>query len=333
MFAVPRSIRPVLFLCAYLILAVTTVPVQPAVAQGGGGYAPAAGGYTSSTDSGLTRWSNSEPLSTTEATSHIAIDGVAERRLMPDQIRLVMAVATEAETLAECRQTNAKLIADVLKSWTDNGTPRDKIVTDFISVTPRYAWRNELRDNEPVRVQQRDGFRMLTNLHIAIASEEAAMDAVERAFACGVTEIVTFEYGSSRINAAKEEARAAALAAAQKKADQLLAVFAERPPVINVQEKTAVFLPQQLYTTYQNILEEDIEYNSRDKPRIKAYRPRMRFYHGLAVEADDRPAQIPLQPEIVITSTVRLYFRSPAAAGSPNPVARPDFPRSLEQAP
>lgn len=253
-------------------------------------------------------------LSADAALNYIAIEGVAERRLMPDQICVVMAVSSGAPTVAECRSDNSKQIDAVLQKWADLGFERDKIVSDFIAISPRYAWRNGTRGEEQVLEQQKDGFQMLTNLHIAVADEQQAMNAVQAAIECGVTEIVAFEYSSSHLNEAKEEVRKAAIAVAKEKSELLLAVFDKKPPVINVQERTNVNFPQDLYVTYRNELDEQIEYSGRDKPRIKAYRPRNTFYYGLKVDADDRPEQIALRPEIVVVSSVRLYYQSPAQA-------------------
>ena len=312
----PRAGFPLLVLA--LSAAGFAVPVQSVWAQGGGSYAPSAGGYGSSSSRGPVSWRDSRSLPTETTLNFIAIDGVAERRLMPDQIRVVLAVSSEAAAVGECRQQNTQQIDAVIKKWTDLGFARDKIVTDFIAISPRYAWQNTTRGNEQVLAQKQDGYRMQSNLHIVVANEQEAMNAVEGAIEQGVSEIVTFEYGSSQLNAAKEQVRKAALEAAQKKAALLLTVFEERPPVINVQEKTDVILPQQLYVTYSNELEEELTSYPREKPRIRAYRPKHTFYHGLDVDADDRPTEIPLRPEIVVVSSVRIYYQSPAKASRTN---------------
>ena len=108
-----------------------------------------------------------------------------------------------------------------------------------------------------------------------------------------------------------------AVAAAEKKADTLLAVFDERPKAVNVQESTPIFFPSSLYKTYENVLEEEVtNYHSGEPPMIKAYRPKVTFLHGLSSRADTRPKELLMRPEIAIVSTVRIYYRFPAGGNA-----------------
>ncbi len=125
---------------------------------------------------------------------------------------------------------------------------------------------------------------------------------------------MTFDYWSSQLDEQKVKARAAAIEAAKAKSKILLAVFAEPPKVINIQESTAVFLPHSLYRTYENALEEQIQFHSNwnNIPAIKAFRPKMTYFQGLQSRSDIQPAKAALRPEIAVVSTVRLYYQSPA---------------------
>ena len=51
----------------------------------------------------------------------------------------------------------------------------------------------------------------------------------------------------------------------------------------------------------------------RDVAMIQADRPRNTYYRGLNTDGDIQPRELPMRPEISVISTVRLYFRSPAA--------------------
>ena len=288
-------------------------------AQGGGGFGGAASFSSGASEYGFNgTWSSGgrpSVKSPDEALNFITVDGTAEIRVAPEEIRVVLAIASEAETADQCQQQNAERTAAVLDEWTKLGIPDEKIVEDFISVLPRYEWRLADRDGQQVRLQQRVGYRMQSNLHVAVPTEEDAMAAINRAFKQGVTDIVTFDYWSSQLNEQKDKARQAALFAAKRKAATLLEVFDRRPAVINVQESSAVFFPHTLYRTYENVLEEegDFDYSDwRDKPRIKAYRPKMTFFHGLESQADVRPPNVVMRPEISVISTVRIYYQSPA---------------------
>ncbi len=259
-------------------------------------------------------WSIGPPLDSDSALNFITIDGTAQLRMPPEEIRVVLAITSEAETAAECQQANAERIEAVRAGWKEMEIDEENIVEDFISVLPVYEWRLAERDDQEVRIQQREAYRMQTNLHLAVETEQQAMDAIGRAFQEGVTDIVTFGYWSSHLEEKQVKVRERALEAAKTKAKVLLAVFDEHPPVINVQENTTVFFPHALYQTYENVLEERVDWGprGRDLPTIRAYRPKMTFFNGLDTQADVRPDGLPMRPEIAVVSTVRLYYQSPA---------------------
>jgi uncharacterized protein YggE len=283
-------------------------------AQGFGGGGSLSGGHSSDQGGHWIPKMESPLLEPQFALNYITIDGTAELRVEPEGIRLVLAITSEAETADRCQELNADQVQAVIGAWSDLNVPEDHIVEDFINLLPIYEWRLAERDGTQFRVQQRSGFRMQSNLHLAVESEADAMAAINRAFQQGVTEIVTLDYWSSDLDERKKEARAAAVAAAKEKAETLLSVFDAPPRVINIQESTTVFSPQSLYRTYENVLEEEVQYpgSLRDRPTIRAYRPKMTFFHGLQSRSDRRPPGPAMRPEIAVVSTVRIYYESPA---------------------
>jgi hypothetical protein len=56
---------------------------------------------------------------------------------------------------------------------------------------------------------------------------------------------------------------------------------------------------------------------NRNVPFIHASRPRNTYYRGLYSDGDVQPRDLPMNPEISVVSTVRLYFKSPAASEHP----------------
>ncbi len=288
-------------------------------AQGGGGYGGYGGGgmYGSGTQSDVgSGYVSTFPsnLRSEEALNFITIEGSAVTRLMPEEIRVVMAVISEDETADACQKKVDDRVAKVTQGWRDISIPRDKIDSDFIAVLPRYEWRLVERDGETIRMQKLAGYRMQTNLHVSVSTEAKAMKAIYKAFQSGVTDIITFDYWSPKLDEQKDKVRESAVAAARKKAELLLDVFADTPKVINVREKTTVHFPNTLYQTFQNVLEEQTEsWNSRrDKPMIKAFRPKMTFLSTIQGEFDVRPKKVMMKPEIVVTSRVQLIYQSPA---------------------
>jgi uncharacterized protein YggE len=251
------------------------------------------------------------------AEGYITIEGMAELRAQPTEIRIVMAVMAEGETAQKCRQSVDATVASLKAAWSKKEIPPENIVVDFIAVVPRYAWNIEQKEGKQVGVEKKTGYRMQTNIHLAVRNDAQAQAALNLAFEQGVADIIAFDYWCKDLDELKVKARQQALAAARGKADVLLPLFGERPPIINVQEKTEVRYPESLYHTFA-LKEEDSVYSSwRDNiPFIRATRPRQSYYRGLFSDGDIQPRELPMKPEISVISTVRLYYQSPAADGA-----------------
>ncbi|MGA2061771.1 MAG: SIMPL domain-containing protein [Thermoguttaceae bacterium] len=249
------------------------------------------------------------------AEGYITIEGLAELRVQPTEIRIVMAATAEGETAQKCRQAIDATIANLKAAWLKMEIPSENIVVDFIAVLPRYAWSVEKHDTVDVGVEKKIGYRMQTNIHLAVRNESQTQAALNRAFEQGVTDIIAFDYWSKDLDGLKAKARQQALDAARGKSDVLLgALFAERPPIINVQEKTTVRYPESLYQSISGNEEDTVREGWRNNiPFIRAYRPRQTYYRGLYSDGDIQPRELPMQPEISVISIVRLYFKSPAS--------------------
>jgi len=255
------------------------------------------------------------PLDPKVAVSYIALDGRAETRVRPSEIRIVLAVTAEAETAEKCQQSVTATVERLKTAWSKMKIAPENIVVDFIAVLPRYTWNLENRDHVEVGVEKKAGYRMQSNVHLAVRNSSQAEAALAQAFAQGVTDIIAFDYWSRDLDEVKVKVRQDAVKAARAKADALLTpLFSEKPPIINVQEKTTVRYPASLYASFRASDEEVMTPSwRRDIPLINAARPRNTYYRGLLTDGDVQPRELPMSPEISVVSTVRLYFRSPAA--------------------
>jgi uncharacterized protein YggE len=247
--------------------------------------------------------------------SFIAIEGRAVVRVRPTKIRMVLAVTSEGQTAQDCQRTIEESIAGLKSRWLKQKIAPEDIVEDFIAVLPVYEWNLEKRGDTEVGVEKHAGFRMQTNIHLAVPNDANAPAALRAAFEQGVTDIIAFDYWSDELDAAKVQAREEALQAARGKSDMLFKpLFEIRPAVINVQEQTTVRYPETLYQSFENSYQEEVTPPWRNNvPFVRAYRPRNTYYRGLAAEGDVQPAGLPMHPEISVVATVRLYFASPAA--------------------
>jgi len=255
------------------------------------------------------------PLDPKVAASYITLDGRAEIRLRPSEIRVVLAVTAEAETAEKCQQSIKATIERLKTAWAKLSIPPKDIVVDFIAVLPKYGWTIEKQENVDVGVEKRTGYHIQSNVHLAVTDAAQADAALTQAFAQGVTDIIAFDYWSRDLDEAKAKARQEAVKAAKAKSDALLTLlFDKKLPVINVQEKTTVRYPESMYSSFRASYEEMLTPPwRRDVALIHADRPRNTYYRGLSSDGDVQPRELPMSPEISVVSTVRLYYRSPAA--------------------
>ena len=243
----------------------------------------------------------------------ITVAGKAEHRLEPTQIRIVLAVTSEDNTSQGCLKKTREPIGQIRKSCREIGIGDADINEDFIAILPRYEWKIEERDKQNVGVESLAGYRMQTNLHLAVSDEEQAMKVLEKAFQAGVTDIIAFDYWSEAIEEGKAIARRNAMKAATEKAEVLLSVFgADRPEIVNIQENTGTYFPSSLYESFENTYTSTARPpNRRDVPFLSAYRPKNTYYRGLEADSDTGTAELPMKRQISIVSTVRIYYRSP----------------------
>ncbi|MGO9111789.1 MAG: SIMPL domain-containing protein [Thermoguttaceae bacterium] len=259
------------------------------------------------------------------AVSYITLDGRAETRVRPSEIRIVLAVTAEAETAEKCQQSITATVERLKAAWSKIKIAPENIVVDFIAVLPCYGWNMEKRDKVEVGIEKRSSYRMQSNVHLAVPNGSQAEAALAQAFEQGITDIIAFDYWSRDIDEVKVKVRQEAVKAARAKAEDLLTpLFSTKPPIINVQEKTTVRYPESLYSSFRASEEAVIEDLRRNVPRIHAYRPRNTYYRGLSSDGDILPRQLPMSPEISVVSTVRLYFSSPVsgAAKEESPAAK-----------
>ncbi len=287
-------------------LALALLPITEAAAQLSGSR----GGVSHSSS----RLSLS-PLNPEVAQGYITIEGRAELRIEPTEIRVVLAVTAEADTPAECKKMVSAKISKLKMQWVKSGIDKDNIVEDFISVLPRYEFKEKELGNTKVAREEKTGFLMQSNLHLAVKDDEQAMSAIGIAFDNNVSDIIGFDYWSKELDEAKVKAVELAIKVANNKSKLLLGSFFEkRPPIINVQQATQVVYPESLYVSFSNSASNEYRtsYSRRDIPQIHMFRPKNTYYRGLYPNADVQSKELPMRSEISIVSTVRLYYQSPA---------------------
>lgn len=294
-----------------LLLSVILFPLATATAQMSGSRGGVLhGGVPSPVSQGLAA------LDPDVAQAYMTIEGRAELRVKPTEIRVVLAVTAEGVTPADCTRLVGEKIKTLTTQWQKSGMDQKDIVEDFIAVLPRYEFEVEKIRNQEVAVEKKVGYLMQTNVHLAVQDDASAMKAINIAFAHGVSDIIAFDYWSKDLDQLKVKARAEAVKAAREKSDVLLdSLFEKRPPIINLQESTRVYYPESLYESFTNSSDAEYQtsYSRRDLPQLRTFRPKNTYYRGLYLNGDVQPGDLPMRSEISVVSTVRLYFLSPVA--------------------
>ena len=312
-----------------VFIGLALVPLTPATAQFSGSRGAVGEGRDQTQGStGLA------PLDPEVAQGYITIEGKAELRVKPTEIRVVLAVTAEGKTPSECKLKVSDTIKSLTAAWMAAGIAQESIVEDFIAVLPRYEFDIEKIRDQDVAVEKKAGYLMQTNLHLAVKNDVKAMEAINLAFEKYVADIIAFDYWSKELDEMKIKARAEAVKAAQEKSVTLLgALFEQQPPLINLQESTRVYYPESLYEslyesfTNSNDAEYETSYSRRDIPVLRTFRPKNTYYRGLYPDGDVQSKELPMQSEISIVSTVRLYFESPASKGRPTSKKSENLPR------
>jgi uncharacterized protein YggE len=228
-------------------------------------------------------------------------------------MRLIWAVSSEESDAVKCSETIRAAIQRVVTAWDGAGIKPDAVVEDFISAIPQFEWTRDKIDVETVWKEVQVGYRMQTNLHVRVETNEQAEKVIEVALANGLSDLIGVDYAAD-LAIPQEQARTGAVNAAKKKAESLLAaVFSESPAPVNVQEQTQVFFPDQMYHSFENAASQDFYARRNDDLRqISAYRPRNTYYSGLTRAADDKSYALPMKPEIIVESKVVIYYASPS---------------------
>ena len=250
----------------------------------------------------------------------IIVDGSAEIAVKPESLRLVFAVTAEGKESNECSQKVKAAIDTIREGLQPLKITGDRIVEDFIAVIPSYEWENdkvEWDNGKKTEYLQEvhSGFRMQTNLHVLCDEETQALAVIDEAFKAGVTEIISFDYFHSDLDRYKRESLKKALAEAKSKSEILLSVFDDKPKVLNVENTMAVNFPESQYVTIAPTpanAKAILPYDWRNYLKIAAHRPKTTFYAGSKEFSDLGLKKPPMNPEIIVRSTIKLTYGGPA---------------------
>ena len=250
----------------------------------------------------------------------ISVEGAAEIKVAPDKIRLVFGVISESETAKECSARIKSVCHSTATDMSGIGIASTDVNQDFISVTPVFDWQETELGNEKAIKQFQTGYQMQSNFHVLCQDEDQAMQIIDIAFANGISDIIAFDYWSSKLDQAKIEARKLALNSAKAKAASMFESLEIQPRVVNVQEKTTVHKPAGLYRTFSNSNSTSVTVPRqwRDRMQVYAPRPKLTYLENLEAEKDIHTIKPAMRPEISVLSRVTTYYENAHRPPKPN---------------
>ena len=144
------------------------------------------------------------------AEGYITIEGRAEVRVRPTDVRVVLAVTSEAETAPEVPANHRRRRSIACRRhgprWGSGRSGSSSTSSPFCRAM---QWSPEKHGNIDAEVEKKVGYRMQTNVHLAANGEAEARAALAKALEQGITDIIAFDYWSKDLDDVKVKVRAA----------------------------------------------------------------------------------------------------------------------------
>lgn len=156
------------------------------------------------------------PVAGPSGYSGITVQGTGVVILQPDVVRLNVGIQLKAPTVADAQKQSAdtsKKITDALKAA---GIKDDDIKTVNYSINPDYTY-------EPNQPPKLNGYQIVNTLEVTIRDITKTGATIDAASAAGANQIYGITFTVENNTEALKQARAAAVADAKAKADQLAA--------------------------------------------------------------------------------------------------------------
>jgi uncharacterized protein YggE len=152
-----------------------------------------------------------EPKSSSEA--RVIVVGEGSVTVAPDYARIRSGVSTNAKTVKEASDTNAKLMANILATLADAGIAKKDIQTSEFSIEPVYT------SPTPPGGPKLSGYRVSNQVNVTIHDISQVGEVLDRLVKAGATDAENIAFLVSDREKALDQAREAAVANARHKAD------------------------------------------------------------------------------------------------------------------
>ena len=148
-----------------------------------------------------------------EPPARIVVSGDGSVRVAPDYAEIGCGVTTKAKTAKEATDANSKAMAAVAAALSSAGIEQKDIQTTRFSLQPVYA------PPQPNTEPKLTGFAVSNQFRVTIRRIADVGDILDRLIAAGATDVGSVEFSHSDASKALDQARAAAIADARRKAE------------------------------------------------------------------------------------------------------------------
>jgi uncharacterized protein YggE len=152
-----------------------------------------------------------EPKSVAQA--RVVVIGEGSVTVAPDYARIRSGVSTNAKTVKEASDSNAKLMASVIATLVDAGIAKRDIQTSEFSIAPVYV------SPTPPGGPKLSGYRVSNKVNVTIHEISQVGEILDRLVKAGATDAESIAFLISDREKALDQAREAAIANARHKAD------------------------------------------------------------------------------------------------------------------
>ena len=147
------------------------------------------------------------------AQARVIVVGEGSVTVAPDYARIRSGVSTNAKTVKEASDANAKLMANIIATLVDAGIAKKDIRTSEFSIEPVYA------SPTPPGGPKLSGYRVFNQVNVTIRQLSQVGDILDRLVKAGATDATNIAFLIANPEKTLDQAREAAVANARHKAE------------------------------------------------------------------------------------------------------------------
>ena len=147
------------------------------------------------------------------AQARVIVVGEGSVTVAPDYARIRSGVSTNAKTVKEASDTNAKLMANIIATLVDAGIATKDIRTSEFSIEPVYA------SPTPSGGPKLSGYRVFNQVNVTIRQLSQVGDILDRLVKAGATDATNIAFLIANPEKTLDQAREVAVANARHKAE------------------------------------------------------------------------------------------------------------------